>query len=629
MDDRKVISSGVAKLFYEEQQTTPNGDTIWLSTSKMPLIDNDGVTIGMVGIYEDVTAKKMSEFKLKEVTQMLQDAQHIAHIGNWKLDLLKNELYWSDEIYKIFNVNKEETVTSYETFLSFVHPEDRELVDTSYKESLLTQKPYQVTHRLLLKDNVIKWVQEVGVSEFDLQGNAILSYGTVQDITQEKRVEKEMHTLAYYDTLTSLANKTLLLKNIQETLEHVATTQEYATLIFIDLDNFKILNDTMGHEIGDILLQEVAKRLVKLFHKHTTIARLGGDEFIISTLTKHRDYEGARNHIEQLIQNLLVALKETYLLRDIEYALTASIGITLYNDNTLSSDTLMKQADLAMYRSKELGRDTFTFFEPSMEFSLKEKTLLQEELLNAMQNNELVLFYQPQVDKDAKVLGAEALVRWNHPTKGLVSPALFIPLAEESEAIIKLGTIVLEKACHKLAYWATRPELKDLTLAVNISVKQFNESNFIPKVKELLLQTKINPKLLKFEITESLLVINEEMVITKMQELQELGILFSLDDFGTGYSSLTYLKKLPLDQLKIDQSFVRDITYDANDAIICQSTIAIANTMGLATIAEGVETSEQKNKLLELGCKHFQGYFFSQPLKSELFEDYVRGTNQL
>jgi EAL domain-containing protein (putative c-di-GMP-specific phosphodiesterase class I) len=264
-----------------------------------------------------------------------------------------------------------------------------------------------------------------------------------------------------------------------------------------------------------------------------------------------------------------------------------------------------------------------------MEFSLKEKTLLQEELLNAMQNNELVLFYQPQVDKDAKVLGAEALVRWNHPTKGLVSPALFIPLAEESEAIIKLGTIVLEKACHKLAYWATRPELKDLTLAVNISVKQFNESNFIPKVKELLLQTKINPKLLKFEITESLLVINEEMVITKMQELQELGILFSLDDFGTGYSSLTYLKKLPLDQLKIDQSFVRDITYDANDAIICQSTIAIANTMGLATIAEGVETSEQKNKLLELGCKHFQGYFFSQPLKSELFEDYVRGTNQL
>jgi diguanylate cyclase (GGDEF)-like protein len=438
-----------------------------------------------------------------------------------------------------------------------------------------------------------------------------------------------MHTLAYYDSLTSLANKMLLLKNMQETLEHVATTQEYATLIFIDLDNFKILNDTMGHEIGDILLQEVAKRLVQHFDKHTTIARLGGDEFIISTLTKHKDYEGTRNHIEQRIQSLLVALKETYLLRDIEYALTASIGITLYNDASLSSDALMKQADLAMYRSKELGRNTFTFFEPSMEFSLKEKTLLQEELLTALHNDELILYYQPQVDANGKVLGAEALVRWNHPTKGLVSPALFIPLAEESEAIIKLGTIVLEQACHKLAYWATQPELSALTLAVNISVKQFNESNFIPKVKELLSQTKINPKLLKFEITESLLVINEEMVISKMQELQELGISFSLDDFGTGYSSLTYLKKLPLDQLKIDQSFVRDITYDANDAIICQSTIAIANTMGLATIAEGVETSEQKEKLLVLGCNHFQGYFFSQPLKSELFEEYVTKANQL
>ena len=397
----------------------------------------------------------------------------------------------------------------------------------------------------------------------------------------------------------------------------------YCALMLIDLDNFKTLNDTLGHDMGDLLLKQVAERLSSCVRAEEAVARLGGDEFVViltnlGTLDNH-----AATQSETVGEKILAALNQPYQIKEVTFHGTPSIGVTLFKGQHVGVDELLKQADLAMYKAKDTGRNAMRFFDPAMQTLVIEQSRLEADLRCALKENQFELYYQPQVTIDGLITGAEALVRWQHPERGIVPPAEFIPLAEESRLILPLGVWVLETACTQLTSWALQPELCKLNLAVNVSAHQFRQADFVDQVLSVIKKTGANPLRLKLELTESLMVQNIEDIIEKMRALKAHGVGFSLDDFGTGYSSLSYLKRMPLDQLKIDQSFVRDVLTDTNDAAIAGTIVKLAESLGLQVIAEGVETKEQRAFLIDAGCDAYQGYLFSRPLPIEDFERFV------
>ena len=449
---------------------------------------------------------------------------------------------------------------------------------------------------------------------------------TLTDITLTKAAEDEIKHLAFYDPLTRLPNRRLLLDRLRQALNSVARSNWTVALLFIDLDNFKTLNDTMGHDVGDLLLQQVATRLESCVREGDTVARLGGDEFVVMLENLNKNLICAAEQTELVGNKILETLNLTYQLATHEYRNTASIGATLFNDNRQAIDELLKQADIAMYQSKQAGRNSLHFFDPTMQQSINVRAMLERELHKAVEQQQFALYYQIQTgelqeDGTHHALGAEALIRWIHPDRGLVSPAEFIPLAEESGLILPIGLWVLDTACAQLARWQNNPHSRHLTLSVNVSVKQFRQADFVAQVQAALHKHAINPALLKLELTESLLLTDIEETITTMDRLNAIGIKFSLDDFGTGYSSLQYLKRLPLYQLKIDQSFVRDIVSDSSDKAIVRTIIAMASSMNMTVIAEGVETKKQLSLLLKMGCTHYQGYLFGRPVPIEEFEE--------
>jgi diguanylate cyclase (GGDEF)-like protein len=395
-------------------------------------------------------------------------------------------------------------------------------------------------------------------------------------------------------------------------------------LFFIDVDNFKTLNDTLGHDKGDLLLESVARRLSAAVREEDTIARLGGDEFVIMMEGLSLIALDAAALARLVAEKILEAFKEPYDLQGTPYLCTVSIGIALFNRPTDTVEELLKHADLAMYQAKAAGRNTLRFFDPQMQSIVLARTELETDLREGLRQSQLLLHYQPQVDDDGRITGAEALVRWQHPVRGMIPPMEFIGLAEETGLILNLGHWVLETACRQLVAWSGRPEMAHLTVAVNVSAQQFSQADFVEQVLAVLKNTGANPNRLKLELTESLLVSNVEEVIGKMFALKAKGVGFSLDDFGTGYSSLSYLKRLPLDQLKIDQSFVRDIHVDPNDAAIAKTIVALAHSLGLGVISEGVETAAQRDFLAHAGCHAHQGYFFSRPLAIEGFEAFAK-----
>lgn len=441
------------------------------------------------------------------------------------------------------------------------------------------------------------------------------------DITLRKAAEDEVKQLAFYDPLTLLPNRRLLLNRLEQSLVVSWRTHRLGALLFIDLDNFKMLNDTLGHDKGDCLLKEVAHRLSSCVRESDTVARLGGDEFVILLEDLSKTVHEAVAQADAIGRKILLSLNQPYALGEQQpYHSTASIGITLLGEQQDSVDDLMKRADLAMYESKAAGRNTLCFFDPQMQANIKARATLEADLRRGLPEREFCLYFQPQVDSKGHITSAEVLVRWNHPEHGLLSPAVFIPLAEETGLIAPLGHWVLESACKQLAIWKDQPDKAHLSISVNVSAVQLRQPDFVQDVLTVLQQTQINPERLKIEMTESLLLDNVEEVIAKMTALKAHGIGFALDDFGTGYSSLSYLKRLPLDQLKIDQSFVRDLLTDPNDATIARTIIALAESMGLSVIAEGVETQEQRDCLANEGCHAYQGYFFGKPLPLEAFE---------
>ena len=445
--------------------------------------------------------------------------------------------------------------------------------------------------------------------------------GTHHDITERKRAEDKIHELAFFDQLTGIPNRTLLLDRLRQALAASSRSGSYGALLFIDLDNFKTLNDTQGHEVGDVLLRQVAQRLKPCLREGDTVARLGGDEFVVLLVGLSSCQEDAAADTEVVAAKVLDSFKVAHQLGEISHHSTASIGVTLFNDGGASVDDLMKQADLAMYKSKKAGRNLVSFFDPTLESSVKDRVALENDLRQAVAQNQFRLHYQAQVVDEGRLTGAEVLVRWQHPRRGVVPPADFIPLAEETGLILPLGQWVLETACTQLAIWAARPDVAHLTIAVNVSATQFHRKDFVEQVLSILDSTGANPQRLKLELTESLLVSNVNEIIEKMSALKAKGVGFSLDDFGTGYSSLSYLKRLPLDQLKIDQSFVNDVLSDPNDAAIARTIIALARSLGLGVIAEGVETAAQRDFLADSGCHAYQGYFFSRPLPLQEFDE--------
>jgi diguanylate cyclase (GGDEF)-like protein/PAS domain S-box-containing protein len=448
--------------------------------------------------------------------------------------------------------------------------------------------------------------------------DAILAIDT--DITERKAAEREIERLAFFDPLTGLPNRRLLMDRLRHALAASNRSRHKGTLLFIDLDNFKSLNDTLGHDKGDQLLKQVAQRLETCVpRKSDTVARLGGDEFVVLLEDLSENPQEAAAQAELVGEKIIAVFNEPFQLDGHELYTTPSIGVTLFDKQVSDVDELLKRADLAMYQAKSAGRNTIRFYDPEMQTVVSARVALESDLRQSLQQQEFFLQYQRQADADGRTIGAEALVRWQHPRRGLVSPALFIPLAEETGMIQQLGHWVLETACRQLAAWAAKPETAHLSLAVNVSSRQFRHPDFVNQVLGVLARTGARPTCLKLELTESLLVENVEATIAKMTVLKEHGVGFSLDDFGTGYSSLSYLKRLPLDQLKIDQSFVRDVLTDSNDAAIARTIVALGQTLGLEVIAEGVETTAQRDFLAKNGCHVYQGYLFSQPLTAEEF----------
>ena len=463
-----------------------------------------------------------------------------------------------------------------------------------------------------------EWLTITAVKD---NGGRISHYvGTLTDITLRKAAEDEIKHLAFYDPLTRLPNRRLLLDRLQQALASSVRSGRKGALLFIDLDNFKTLNDTLGHDVGDLLLQAVAGRLISCVREGDTVARLGGDEFVVMLEDLSENLREAAGQTEGVGEKILGALNERYLLAGHQHRSTPSIGVTLFGDQRETIEELLKRADLAMYQAKAAGRNAVRFFDPEMQAAVVERAALEVDLRQGLQQQRFLLHYQPQVDETGRMTGVEALVRWRHPRRGMVSPADFIPVAEETGLILPLGQWVLETACAQLRLWAGRPETCHLTVAVNVSARQFRHPDFVAHVQSALAGSGADPHKLKLELTESLLLDDVEDIIAKMTALKAKGVRFALDDFGTGYSSLSYLKRLPLDQLKIDQFFVRNVLSDTNDAAIARTIVALAKSMDLAVIAEGVETEEQRDFLTRQGCHAFQGYLFGRPMPAEEFD---------
>jgi diguanylate cyclase (GGDEF)-like protein/PAS domain S-box-containing protein len=439
------------------------------------------------------------------------------------------------------------------------------------------------------------------------------------DLTQHKLNEARIHQLAFYDPLTNLPNRRLLMERLQNLLTQHDDGMGRIALLFIDIDNFKTLNDIKGHAIGDLLLIEIAKRLQSCCREGDTVARMGGDKFVVMLTGLNAQPEQAAAQAKASSEMVQQLVGQPCWLKQFEHRSACSIGVSMFNQD-VSAETLLQHADTAMYAAKSAGRNSLRFFDPAMQRALETRATLESDLRLAIAQQQFVLFYQIQVNHDQQPIGAEALVRWKHPQRGLVLPADFIPLAEETGLILPLGDWVLDAACAQLKAWESKASTCDLVLAVNVSGRQFGAEGFVTQIESLLITYAIQPSRLKLEITESMLLGNVENVISTMRQLKALGVSFSMDDFGTGYSSLQYLKRLPLDQLKIDQSFVHDIGNDSNDQAIVRTIIAMARSMKLNIIAEGVETEQQRQMLTRSGCTNFQGYLFSKPLPIDQFE---------
>jgi diguanylate cyclase (GGDEF)-like protein/PAS domain S-box-containing protein len=572
--------------------------------------DTHGQAVRLAGTLTDITARKQLELRLERSEARLSAFFEAIPDSVWLKDTEGRYVLANPVKARLYGRSVDHILGKTEDEL--VPAEIAKAYRESDERALLARAPLVYEEEALM-DGQRRVLEVVKRAVHDHSGQAFGVLGVARDITERKQAEAQIERLAFYDPLTHLCNRRLFQDRLEQAQASSVRGGQWAAVCFIDLDNFKDLNDTLGHDTGDQLLQHVGQRLQRVVREQDTVARLGGDEFVVLFEQLGAEADVAALYANNVGQKILSALNEPYTLSGALHHNTPSIGLTLFRDHDERVEDILKRADLAMYQSKSAGRNTVRFFDPNMQAVVMARSALERDLRQAVAENQLVLFYQPVVNTERRVTGYEALVRWKHPQRGMVSPAEFIPVAEQTGLILPIGGWVLRTACEQLATWAHDPDKAGLTLAVNLSARQLRHVEFVPEVLRLLTATGAPPQRLKLELTESLLLHDIEETILKMQQLAERGICFALDDFGTGYSSLSYLKRLPLSQLKIDQSFVRDLLTDPNDAAIARTILQLAQSLDLDVVAEGVETEGQRQFLQLMGCKAFQGYLFGRP----------------
>jgi diguanylate cyclase (GGDEF)-like protein/PAS domain S-box-containing protein len=597
---------------HEYRLRLPNGEVRWLLGHGMPEADANGAVL-MSGFVTDITERKHSEERLRRSEARFRALTELSSDWYWE----QNERFQFVQVtgnLDAMNVLPSTHYTGKTRWDSGAQGVSPSLWD-SHRAALAAHEVFHdFEMQRVRSDGTLMWASISGAPMFDAGGKFVGYQGIGRDITARKLAEEKFEQLAFYDALTGLPNRRLLIERLQLALLGTGRHDLYSAVLFIDLDNFKDLNDTHGHDMGDMLLHQVASRLQGSVREVDTVARLGGDEFVVVLQELGSDVEAVTARVEQVGRKILTKLNQLYVLGNLEHHSTPSIGVALLSRQVTSVDELLKRADLAMYESKAAGRNTMRFFDPAMQALVAQRSAIDRDLRLALKRNELVLYYQPVVDSQAMVVGVEALVRWQHPRLGFLPPSEFISQAEHTGLIVPLGQWVLRTACEQLVQWAGKPETARLTMAVNVSARQFRHPDFVAQVLKVLSRTGADARLLKLEITESLLVTDMQDVVEKMQALRAALVSFSLDDFGTGYSSLSYLKRLPLDQLKIDQSFVRDVLTDPSDAAIANTVLALGQSLNLRVVAEGVEELGQCEFLLRNGCTFFQGYLFGKPV---------------
>ncbi len=578
-----------------------DGRDLWFDLDIQPLRDDSGALAGFVDVASDITERRQDQVEL-----------HIAAIAFDSLEAIAI----TDANQVILKVNPAfERITGYSAAEAVGQVTGRLLKsgrqDEDFyavlRQALQQDKHWQgeIWNRRKNGEVYPEWLSITAVS--DHEGQVSNYVAVFADITQKKLADETIHNLAFYDPLTALPNRRLLRDRLDQAMAAGARHSRHGAVLFIDLDQFKDLNDTRGHEVGDLLLIEIAERLRASVRASDTVARLGGDEFVVILADLTAQPEPAALRAETIAEKIRVAINQPFMLEGHPYHGTASIGIGLFLGHETTLDELLKRADTAMYEAKSSGRNAIRFFDPATHAAMEARITLESDLRHALSRHQLQLHYQMQVDGTGRVRGAEVLLRWLHPTRGFVPPAQFIPLAEESGLILPIGHWVLETACAQLCAWARDAATRDLHLAVNVSARQFRQADFVEQIRAVVRDTGIDPRRLEFELTESMVVVNLTDTVAKMQAIKDMGIRFSIDDFGTGHSSLAYLSRLPLDQLKIDQSFVRNMTLSDTDAIIVQTIIGMARSLGLEVIAEGVETENQRVFLESCGCLNCQG----------------------
>ncbi|MDO9198994.1 EAL domain-containing protein [Rhodoferax sp.] len=612
-----LLASTIGSVDVERRYWRADHTEFWGHLTGQHFTDANGVKRGLVGVIADITKRRQAEEALRIAATAFESQEGILVTDITRVILRVNQAFTA-----ITGYTADEAVGQNPRLLSSGRHDAGFFAAMTHSLEHDGKWHGEIWNRRRNGEVYPQWLTVTAVK--DDAGRATHYVGIFTDITARKMAEDEIESLAFFDPLTRMPNRRLLMDRLEQALAAGARRQRKGALLFVDLDNFKTLNDTLGHDTGDLLLEQVARRLAACVREGDTVARLGGDEFVVLLEDLSENAMEAATQAEAVGEKILTELSQSYRLASQEHHSTASIGITLFGEQQEGIDEPLKRADLAMYQAKAAGRNTVRFFDPQMQAVVTARAELETGLREAVAKNQFLLHYQAQVTGERRVTGAEALVRWQHPQRGMVSPAEFIPLAEETGLILPLGRWVLESACTQLALWATRADMAHLTVSVNVSPRQFHQRDLVEEVLATLERTGANPHRLKLELTESLLVSNIEDVIGKMHALKGKGVGFSLDDFGTGYSSLSYLKRLPLDQLKIDQGFVRDILIDPNDAAIARMVVALANSLGLTVIAEGVETAAQRDFLASQGCHAYQGYLFSRPLPLDEFEAFAR-----
>jgi len=616
-----IIERGMHAPLRQSKFLRLDGRAIDVETQGMPIVYHGEPAV--LTSFQDISARKQTENTLRESEERFRALTALSSDWYWEQDEQYRFVMLSGDVASSTGLSAQQHVGKTQWELPALNLSE---ADWQRHRALLQAHQEFRDFEIRRPDGATRmhWTSVSGSPMFDAHGVFRGYRGIARDITPQKQAADQIHRLAFYDALTGLPNRRLLIEQLKKAVQINVRHGLRGALLFIDLDNFKTLNDTLGHDVGDVLLQQVAQRLVDCVREADTVARLGGDEFVVVLEDLNEDALDAASQAEAVGQKILTALNAPYQLAGRDHRSSPSIGITLFGAQDHGVDELLKQADLAMYQAKGAGRNTLRFFDAGMQSEVDSRVALESDLRDGLHGGEeLALRFQPVVGVDGRVIGAEALVRWLQPQRGLVMPADFIPLAESTGLILQLGRWVMQAACEQLAVWARRIETAHLTLAVNVSARELREPDFVPQVLQLLKRTGAPPSRLRLELTESVLAHRVEDIILKMSELKRCGVSFSLDDFGTGYSSLSYLKLLPLDLLKIDRSFVRDVLSDPNDAAIARTIVALGQSLGLSVVAEGVETEEQRAFLAANGCFTYQGYLFGAPMPIGEFDAFV------